>query len=129
MSAFWNSPLSLPLRMTGFVGWFIGQFVITSLQVVLLIMIPGRRAKPGIVRLEMKNLSDAELTILIAFITITPDTLVIAVDREAKSLFVHGMFVDGNADDFREALGNTQNRLIRGLRARPEVSKDAEASR
>jgi multicomponent Na+:H+ antiporter subunit E len=105
--------------MLGFFGWFLGQFVVTSFQVVALIVIPGRQPEPGIVRLTMDQLTETEVTILIALITITPDTLVIAVDRDEGSLFVHGMFVAGDSEGFRASLRSTHDRLLFGLRLRP----------
>jgi len=119
MASVWASPLSLPLRMFGFIGWFFGQFVATSLRVVALIVIPGRQPTPGIVKLSLDQLSDTEVTILIALITITPDTLVIAVDRAEGSMFVHGMFVANDPESFRASLRNTHDRLLFGVRARP----------
>ena len=125
--AFWNSPWSLPLRMMGFVGWFIGQFVATSLQVVALIVTPGRQPEPGIVRFRIDQLSDTEVTLLVVLITITPDTLVIAVDREGGSMYVHGMFVAKDAERFRASLRTTHDRLLGGVRARPHVNSGQEA--
>ena len=121
-SSWWASPGTLPLRMLGFLGWFIGQFVVTSLRVVALIMIPGRKPEPAIVRMAMDDLSDTEVTILLALITITPDTLVLAIDREKGSMFVHGMFVNGDPEGFRASLRATHDRLIFGLRARPSTN-------
>lgn len=125
---FWNSPWTLPLRMLGFVGWFIGQFVLTSLQVVALIVTPGRQPEPGIVRFAIDELSDTEVTLLVVLITITPDTLVIAVDREEGSMFVHGMFVANDAERFRASLRTTHDRLLFGVRARPGVNPREGAS-
>jgi multicomponent Na+:H+ antiporter subunit E len=116
-----HSLWSLPLRLLSFTGWFLGQFVVTSARVSALIMTPGRQPQPGIVRMSIDELSEGELTLLIALITITPDTLVIAVDRGERAMFVHGMFVAGNGDGFRAALRDTHDRLLRGVRARPEV--------
>jgi multicomponent Na+:H+ antiporter subunit E len=118
----WESPWTLPLRMLGFLGWFIGVFVKTSLQVVALIVIPGRHPKPAIVRLAIEELSETEVTLLVALITITPDTLVIAVDREQGSMFVHGMFVAGDAEGFRASLRATHDRMLRGIRPRPALT-------
>lgn len=124
----WNSPWTLPLRMVGFVGWFIGQFVVTSLQVVALIMTPGKQPEPGIVRLDIEDLSDTEVTLLVVLITITPDTLVLAVDREKGSMFVHGMFVAQDAEAFRASLRSTHDRLLVGVRARPGLIAKGVAS-
>lgn len=115
------SPWSLPLRLLGFLGWFLWQFVLTSLQVVALILTPGKKPEPGIVRMKIDQLSETELTILVLLITITPDTLVIAVDREQGIMFVHGMFVAQDAERFRASLRYTHDRLLYGVRARPNA--------
>ena len=113
---------SLPIRLLGFLGWFLWQFVLTSLQVVALILTPGKKAEPGIVRMSIDQLSETEVTILVILITITPDTLVIAIDREKGIMFVHGMFVAGDSEGFRAALGKTRDRLLFGVRTRPDLS-------
>jgi multicomponent Na+:H+ antiporter subunit E len=128
MSQFWRSPRSLPLRMLGFFGWFVGQFVVTSLRVVALIATPGRKAQPAIVRVNIDELSDTEVTLLIALITITPDTLVLAVNREEGGMFVHGMFGARDPEGFRSSLRDTHDRLVRGLRARAVVNPTPGAS-
>lgn len=123
-----RSSWSLPLRVLAFIGWFTGQFLVTSLQVSALILTPGRQPEPGIVRFALAELSEAELTLLIALVTITPDTLVIAVDRERREMFVHGMFVGSDPEALRAGLGTTQDRMIRGIRRRPDAAaarKDA----
>jgi len=121
----WSSPLTLPLRMLGFIGWFITVFVRTSFQVVALIVTPGKQPEPGIVRMQLDQLSETEVTLLIALITITPDTLVIAVDREEGSMFVHGMFVANDPESFRASLRATHDRLLFGIRARPHATSSA----
>jgi multicomponent Na+:H+ antiporter subunit E len=105
--------------MLGFLGWFLQQFVVTSLRVVALIVVPGAQPRPGIVRMAIDQLSETEVTVLLALITITPDTLVIAVDRDEGIMFVHGMFVNGDPEGFRASLGATHDRLLFGVRARP----------
>jgi multicomponent Na+:H+ antiporter subunit E len=114
-----TSPWSLPARFIAFVAWFVWQVVVTSVQVSALILTPGRTPQPGIVRVELDELSESELTLLVALITITPDTLVIALDRDARTMYVHGMFVAGDADGFRTSLLDTERRLLRGMRRRP----------
>lgn len=118
-TSFW----SLPFRALAFLGWFVWQFIVTSVQVSAMILTPGSQPRPGIVRVELDELSDTELTLLIALITITPDTLVIAVDRQARSMYVHGMFVAGDAEAFRTSLLSTQDRLLRGVRVRAPQSR------
>ena len=128
MSSRWRSPWSLPLRLLGFMGWFIGQFVLTSLQVVALILTPGKQAEPAIVRMDIDNLTETEVTVLVALITITPDTLVIAVDRDKGAMFVHGMFGASDPEGFRAAVRSTHDRLLMGVRARPATAPQQGAT-
>lgn len=114
-----TSPWSLPVRLAAFVAWFVWQVVVTSVQVSALILTPGRQPEPGIVRVELDELGESELTLLVALITITPDTLVIALDRDACTMYVHGMFVAGDANTFRASVLDTERRLLRGIRLRP----------
>lgn len=122
MSSFWGSAWSLPFRLLGFIGWFLWQFVLTSVQVVALILMPGKQPKPAIVRMSIDELTDAQLTILISLITITPDTLVIAVNRDNREMFVHGMFVAEDAEGFKASLRQTHDRLVFATRAKPNVN-------
>jgi multicomponent Na+:H+ antiporter subunit E len=125
MTSLW----SLPLRMIAFAVWFTWQVTITSVRVSALILTPGRQPSPGIVRVPLADLSDGELTLLVALVTITPDTLVLAVDRDTRTMYVHGMFVNGDPESFRAGVADTERRLVRGLRRRvPAPSKKGELS-
>lgn len=121
-----NSPLLLPLRLVAFVLWFTGQVVVTSVQVSALILTPGRQPQPGIVRFECDDLSETESTLLVALITITPDTLVVAVNRDERTMYVHGMFVAGDAEGFRRSLLNMHDRMLRGVRLHPPQRRTRE---
>ena len=119
-----TSPWSLPLRFLAFVAWFSGQVVVTSLRVSALILTPKRQPTPGIVRVELDDLSDAELTLLVALVTITPDTLVVAIDRHERIMHVHGMFVNGDPDGFRESVRCMETRMLRAMRRRVPATKE-----
>lgn len=119
-----TSPWSLPVRAIAFALWFTGQVVVTSVRVSALIMTPGRQPRPGIVRVPVRQLTDGELTLLVALITITPDTLVLAIDREARVMHVHGMFVDADPEAFRAGVQEMERRMLRGIRLRLPVSEE-----
>lgn len=121
-----SSPWSLPLRAILFVAWFAVQFVVTSLRVSALILTPRRQPRPAIVRFEVEELSDAEITLLLTLITITPDTLVISIDRGERVMFVHGMFVADDPDTFRSGLRETHDRMLRAVRVRPPAATSSK---
>lgn len=120
-----RSAWSLPLRALLFGLWYTVQVVMTSARVSALIMTPGRQPRPGIVRVPVRHLSDGELTLLVALITITPDTLVVAIDREAAVMHVHGMFVDGDPESFRRGVQEMELRMLTGLRWRTSTIEEA----
>jgi multicomponent Na+:H+ antiporter subunit E len=120
-----RSAWSLPLRALLFGLWYTVQVVMTSARVSALIMTPGRQPRPGIVRVPVRHLSDGELTLLVALITITPDTLVVAIDREAAVMHVHGMFVDGDPESFRRGVQEMELRMLTGLRWRMSTIEEA----
>lgn len=119
-----TSAWSLPVRAIAFALWFTGQVVVTSVRVSALIMTPGRQPRPGIVRVPVRQLTDGELTLLVALVTITPDTLVLAIDREARVMHVHGMFVDADPEAFRAGVQEMERRMLRGIRLRLPVSEE-----
>lgn len=121
-----TSPWSLPVRAILFAAWFTWQVVVTSVRVSALIMTPGRQPRPGIVRVPLDDLREGELTLLVALVTITPDTLVVAIDREAGVMHVHGMFVDGDAEAFRSSVLDMERRMLRGVRWRPSAARTPE---
>lgn len=122
-----NSPWSLPVRAVAFALWFTGQVVVTSFRVSALILTPGRQPRPGIVRVPVRDLTDGELTLLVALVTITPDTLVVAIDREARIMHVHGMFVDADPNAFRAGVQEMERRMLRGIRWRPLLSQEVDS--
>lgn len=85
--------------------WFIGQIISSSVAVLNDLLTPGIRAEPGIARVRTDCRTDAEITMLSAFITITPGTLTLGTHIDEKGvrwIYVHSLY-DGNPSAVAEA--------------------------
>ena len=101
----------LPLAI-GFLAFFAGELVVSSLRVAWDVVTPRARRRPGIVAVPLKLTSDGAITLLAAVITLTPGSLGVDVSADRSTLFVHEMFVD-DPDRVRE-------RIKRGFERRVE---------
>src|SRR5699024_11491524 len=78
--------------------WFIGQIITSSWAVLKDLVTPGVNAHPGIARVRTDCRTDAEVTMLSAFITITPGTLTLGTeidDDGVRWIYVHSLY-DGD---------------------------------
>jgi multicomponent Na+:H+ antiporter subunit E len=96
----WMSPIlgksryfeKLPqlIRFTGFLAW---QLVHSSLRVARDVVTRKTYRRPGIVAVPLDAKTDAEISVLALFISLTPGTLAIDVSDDRKVLYVHEMFI------------------------------------
>lgn len=105
-------------RWVWLIIWFIGQIITSSWAVIKDLTTPGIDAYPGIVRVRTDCRSDAEVTMLSAFITITPGTLTLGTeidDDGARWIYVHSMY-DGDPAAASSACIDMQNHIIAAMR-------------
>lgn len=81
-------------RAIGFLAFFFGELVVSSLRVAWDVVTPRARRRPGIVAVPLDVASDLEITLLASVITLTPGSLGVDVSADRGTLFVHEMFVD-----------------------------------
>ncbi|MGJ9411477.1 Na+/H+ antiporter subunit E [Aeromicrobium sp. CF4.19] len=87
--------LLLPGRLVVFTGWFAWQVLISSGKILHDIATPGSDATARVVRMPLRSRTDAEVTLIGTFITLTPGTLTLGVvPREdgGRCLLVHSMY-------------------------------------
>ncbi len=111
--------LSWPLRLAVFGAWFAKELLVSSLAVLHDNLTPGQDSTPGIVRLPTRCLTDGEVTLLAALITLTPGTLTLGTQTtdEDPTLFVHGMYSSG-PDELRSELRTMEARMLHAVRRR-----------
>ncbi len=96
-----------PAALLRFAVRFVVDLVVSSLQVVRLVLSPRIALRQAVVALHVPDASDTLLTVLADAISLTPGTLTIDVDRSTSTLYVHSL----DAGQGQEAL----DRLRAGL--------------
>ena len=102
----------------GYIGWAI---VTGSLTIVTRVLRPGQYARPMIVEIPLRCVTDLEVTLFASSITITPGTLVTAIaagtSTQPPVLFVHALFEDSE-EAAMEGLYDMESRLLAMTRGR-----------
>lgn len=107
-------------RWIWLIVWFIGQIITSSVAVLNDLVTPGIKARPGIARVRTDCQTDAEVTVLSAFITITPGTLTLGThidDQGVRWIYVHSLY-DGSPAAVAEGSIDMQNHILTAMRRR-----------
>ncbi len=82
----------LPKRIWGWIKFtaiFLMELIKANLQIVIGVLSPLSRLKPGILAIPLDITSDVEITLLANMITLTPGTLSLDLSHDRKVLFVY----------------------------------------
>lgn len=102
-------------RVAGFLVWFAGRLVQANLVVAREIVTPGLGLQPAVVRVPLRARTDTEVALLTLFVTLTPGTLALAVRRDPRVMWVHGMYA-ADATAFRRGVAELEGRLLAAVR-------------
>ena len=82
-------------RVLWFGLFFIWELILANVRVAIDVLRPTPRMEPAVVAVPLHDFSDAEVTVLANFITLTPGTLSLDVvdnaDARGRTLYVHAM--------------------------------------
>lgn len=68
---------------------FLGQVIVSGLTTTWLIVKPGRRPTPGLMRIPYAGIDPTGAALLGGLITLTPGTTTLDIDLERRELLVH----------------------------------------
>lgn len=68
---------------------FLWQVIVSGVTTAWLIVRPGRRPRPGLVRMRYHDLSDVGVSIMGCLISLTPGTTTIDIDTGRGELLLH----------------------------------------
>jgi multicomponent Na+:H+ antiporter subunit E len=105
-----------PLRLPGFLLYFLGQLVLANLRVVRALLTPLGRLRPAIVAVPLSLDREAEIALLANLITLTPGTLSLELSEDQRTLFVHAIGVSNPAALRREIRHGFERRILEALR-------------
>jgi len=79
---------------------FLWEMIKANIHVAYIVLHPMLPIKPGIVKIKTNLTKDTAITVLTNSITLTPGTLTIDVNEEAKEIYVH--WIDVKTTDVEE---------------------------
>jgi multicomponent Na+:H+ antiporter subunit E len=105
-------------RALGFIFYFLWELVLANVRIAYDVLTPKHHMQPGIVAIPLDAKTDAEITLLANFITLTPGTLSLDVSEDRRLLYIHAMYIqNGDADALRADIKNGfERRLLETLR-------------
>jgi multicomponent Na+:H+ antiporter subunit E len=81
---------------------FLWDLVASSIQVAWAVLSPRDVTRPRLVTVPLVAKSDAEITLVANFISLTPGTLSVDVSGDRRTLLVHDLFAGDTSDGTRE---------------------------
>ena len=110
--------LTWPFRLFAFALWFGMQIIKTNVRVLRDNLTPGQNSTTGIARFKTRCVTDFELTLLGALITLTPGTLTMGTERSPSGerfLFIHSMYLP-TADAVRADTAGLEQKMLNAVR-------------
>lgn len=105
-----------PLRLFGFVAYFLGQLLLANVRVARAVLGPLGGLRPAIVAVPLRVDRDAEIALLASLITLTPGTLSLEVSGDRRTLYVHALGVRDPDALRREIREGFERRILEVLR-------------
>lgn len=90
---------------------FLKELLMSSIQVLRIVLRPNMNLKPAIFELETELTEDWEITLLSALITLTPGTLVVGISNDQKRLFIHAL----DFEDIDNAVSSIKDTFERAI--------------
>jgi multicomponent Na+:H+ antiporter subunit E len=116
--------LRQPWRLLVLVASVTIRLIVANARVAWDVITPALLLRPAVVRVPARReLGDVGLVILANLISVTPGTLTLEVDGDARDLYVHVMYPGSRAEVLAD-LDRLQVRLIKALYAVDPVDGD-----
>jgi multicomponent Na+:H+ antiporter subunit E len=103
-------------RTIGFIAYFLGEMLKSSLRVAWDVITPTHYNRPGILAIPLSAKTDVEITLLANLITLTPGTLSLDVSPDRRTLYIHAMFAEDPDAIRRDIKNGLERRLLELIR-------------
>lgn len=101
-------------KILEFIIFFLRELVLANLRVAVTVLRPKLDIHPGVIAVPLDLETDAEITLLMNLITLTPGSLSLDISDDHKVLYVHTIdFSD--IDEFRRRLKDGLERRVIGI--------------
>ena len=100
-------------RALAFLGFYIGELLISSLRVAYDVLTPTFHMRPRIIPVPLDVQSEGEITLLANLISLSPGSLTLDVSPDRRTLQVHVMYAgDGVEAAAQQIKQNLERRII-----------------
>lgn len=103
-------------QVLGFVLYFLWELILANLRVAYEVVRPTYKMRPGVIAIPLDAQTNAEITALANFITLTPGTLSLDVSEDRKVLYIHAMYVYDREALRREIKSGLERRVLEVMR-------------
>lgn len=113
-----------PLALLFFVGHFVADLISSGALVAWQTIRPRGIDRSAILKVQLRTDSDLLLTILSESLTLVPGSMVIDMDREHRTISVHVLHVDDEADVGRQRASvlAQEERVVRAFGSADEIA-------
>ena len=99
-------------RVARFAVFYLGQLIRSNLRVAYDVVTPRNYMRPGVIAVPLDVETDAEITLLANLITLTPGTLSLDLSADRRTLYVHIMYIDVDAEQARREIKDGLERRV-----------------
>ncbi len=71
--------------------YFLFDLLVSNLRVALDVLRPTSRLRPGVIAVPLEARTDAEITVLVTLVMLTPGTIALDVSADRSEVFIHTM--------------------------------------
>lgn len=96
-----------------FLLFYFKEVLVSNLRVAYDVLTPEHKMKPGIIALDVADMTDSQITLMANFITMTPGTLGLAVSENHDKLYIHAMYLDGSPEEAAAKLLNDYGKRVK----------------
>ncbi len=100
-----------------FTLFFLWELILANLRVAYDVLTPRDHMKPRVIAVPLDARTDAEITALAYFISLTPGTLSLDVSTDKRTLFIHAMYAPDADALRREIKQGFERRLLELMRS------------
>jgi multicomponent Na+:H+ antiporter subunit E len=93
--------------------FYLKEIIFSNLRVAYDVLTPTHQMTPGIIALDVSDYSDAQISLMANFITMTPGTLGLAVSEDHSKLYIHAMYLDSTPEEVAEQLLNDYGKRVK----------------
>ncbi|MET0414803.1 MAG: Na+/H+ antiporter subunit E [Actinoplanes sp.] len=114
-----------PGALLAFAGRFVVELVSASLHVARIAVQPGYQPRGAIIAVQLRVPTDLNLALTAEAVSLVPGTLILEVDRDTATLYLHVLDTHGPADLTlaRERARAVERRIVRAVGSAAELRR------